>query len=422
MAVVRSTWKAGLSALAFLAAGSAVLAASDHRSGDGSGTNNPDLMPGGFDSGLGGAPGTEPYHPFVNIDWSVGLRGAYTIGPSGGRYETVLTPTLSGSFGGGRWTSSFSATADLVREQDGEPRLSSLSLEGAGTYQLDSVTLASGSAGLSLTQSAADPDGTPTSVAIEPIVTGASLGGEITRQFGRFNLTGRGSFDRSVTGPSTLTDTSTVENADQNVTFYGGGLRLGLEVSPIWSVFADGEIGLERFDQPSKTLLVKLDSTTYALRAGVAGQWTDVLSVESSVGVSLRRFADPGLSDVTATLYDASVTFRPDPTLTLTGAFSTSIDAPGSGSGSARISYEATGEVAYEVNRWLSLRGSVGWNHATFAGSPVVETGYDFGFGADYRVNAHTALTADYTFSHSETTPDPAEDTHVIALGLRLSR
>lgn len=422
MAVVRSTWKAGLSALAILAAGSAVLAASDHRLGDGSGASNPDLLPGGFDGAPSAGPGPEPYHPFVNIDWSIGLRGAYTIGPSGGRYETVLTPTVSGSFDGGRWTSTFSATADLAREQDGEQRLSSIALEGAGTYQLDSVTLASGNASLALSQSAADPDGTPTSVAIEPIVTGASLGGEITRQFGRFNLTGRGSFDRSVTGPSTLTDTSTVDNADQNVTGYGGGLRLGLQVTPIWSVFADGEIGLERFDQPSKTLLVRLDSTTYALKAGVAGQWNDVLSVEGSVGVSLRRFADPGLSDVTATLYDASVTFRPDPTLTLTGAFSTTIDAPGSGGGSARIGYEATGEFAYEVNRWLSLRGSVGWNRATFSGSPVTETGYNFGVGADYRVNAHTALTADYTFSHSETTPDPAEDTHVIALGLRLSR
>lgn len=414
--------RAGL-ALAALASAPVALAASDHDNGDGSFTNNPALIDGTGPLTTEPLALREPYHPAANVDWSLGLRGAYTVDKSGRRMEVQLLPSVSASYDGGRWTWTGSADATLIREEGSQVRLSAIRLATGGDYALDPWTTLSGSANLSLTQAGTSAYNTPANVVAQPIIASGGVDGAVTRRFGKFTLALRGSLDRSVSGPTTLAGAIQQDNADQNTFGAGVGLRLGLALTPIWTVFVDGQADRTVYDAPSKALLVKLDGTTYALKTGVTGQWDDVLTLEGSVGVALRRFDDASIAQVTATLYDAKVVFRPDPTLTLTGSLSSSIDAPGSTSGgSAKVDYAALGEVAYQVNRWLSLRGSAGWRTTTYAGTTTTETGSSFGLGASYQVNAHTSLTADYNFARNETAPNPAEDSHVIALGLRLSR
>lgn len=416
-------WLAGL-ALALCAGAQSAMAASDHRTGDGSDTDNPALRPTyqpQYEAGW--THPSEPYAPSVNIDWSVGLRGAYTSDKQGGRYELQLLPSISASHDGGRWTWNGSASATLVRQQDGQARIAALRLSTGGDYALDPATTLTGNAALSITQASSTAFGTASNVLTQPIVVSGALDGAVSRDLGRITLTLRGSLDRAITGPTTLTDLTQADNASQNSWSYGAGLRVGYEMTPIWTLFADAGAERQVYDRPSQTLLVPLDGTTYTLKTGVTGQWDNVLTLEGSVGVALKRFDAASLSNVQATLFDGRIVFRPDPTWTLTGTVSSSIDAPGSSSpGSARINYAAIGEVAYQVNRWLSLRGSVGWRQATTVGTTTVETGTDLTLGADYRLNAHTALTADYTFSRNQATPNPAEDSHVIGLGIRLSR
>lgn len=410
-------------ALAALASAAPAWAASDHSSGDGSFTNNPAMLsaPGPLSSDPVAL--REPYHPSLNVDWSLGLRGAYTIDRAGGHAEIQLLPSVAASHEGSRWRWTGSADATLVREEDSKVRLSALRLATGGDYALDSLTSLSGAARLSLSQAGVNAYNTPANVLTQPILAGGGLDGTLTRRFGKFTLDLRGSLDRNVSGPTTLVGPVTQDNADQNTTAVGSGLRLGFAATPIWTLFADAQADRTVYDAPSRALLVKLDGTTYSLKTGATGKWHDVLELEGSVGVALRKFDDAGVSDVVATLYDARIVFRPDPTLTLTASLSSSVDAPGTRSGgSARIDYAALGEVEYQVNRWLSLRGSVGWNSASFAGTDVTESGNSLGLSAAYRLNTHTSLTADYAFTRRETTLVPAESTHMIALGLRLSR
>ena len=61
-------------------------------------------------------------------------------------------------------------------------------------------------------------------------------------------------------------------------------------------------------------------------------------------------------------LYDASLTFRPDETLDIRGAFTTNFDAPGADTGgTARHRVRGVADVAYRVNPWLTLRATAGW-------------------------------------------------------------
>ena len=58
----------------------------------------------------------------------------------------------------------------------------------------------------------------------------------------------------------------------------------------------------------------------------------------------------------------------------------------------------------------------------SFAGSVEQEKGHGWGLGADYKVNAHTALSADYGYDHAESTANGVQDAHRVTVGVTLSR
>jgi hypothetical protein len=188
-------------------------------------------------------------------------------------------------------------------------------------------------------------------------------------------------------------------------------------------VFADASIARDMFDRVSGQTTPTADANTYSLRGGVSYDRGTVLNAEASVGVALRRFDNGTSPDVVATLYGASVTYRPTATLALNGSFNTTIAPPGpDSSGTARVQYEALLNASYKVNRIVALRLAANWRTAQFTSSDRNETGYGLGLGLDYLINRDWSFTADYAFDRSETTPDPAEDAHRFTIGLRFSR
>jgi len=86
------------------------------------------------------------------------------------------------------------------------------------------------------------------------------------------------------------------------------------------------------------------------------------------------------------------------------------------------VDYSANADVAYTVNSWLTLRALADWYSTRYAGSTNTETGYGLGAGADYKVNAHTALSADYGYDYAESTVNGVQDAHRVTVGVTLSR
>jgi hypothetical protein len=236
-------------------------------------------------------------------------------------------------------------------------------------------------------------------------------------------LSARATAGRDIYGPTIDATGASIDNTWDNNTSAGGGLRITYPVTPVLAAFADGSASYRYFDAASPTLGAKLDGPTYVGKVGVSYEPNILISAEGSIGVGLRRF-DAGFSDITATLYDAKVTFRPDETLVLDAAFSTELGAPGANDpGTARVTYTATADVAYTINPWLGVRASADWYRAEVAGTGGVETGYGFGAGLDYRVNRQTTVSADYTFSHvAPVAPEPMRDTHKFMVGMTFAK
>jgi hypothetical protein len=397
--------------------------------GDGSETDNLRLLPGVYPAAPVDAlpldfPGLrEPYDPFFKLDWSLALRGGYTKSNDGEQFDVLLAPSVSLDHTGSRSQINFDASAEVDQPVDGQIDVSALRLALSTGYVLDSATTLDANADLSITRDRPDTPGLATGISEAPQTIVGSVDGGVTRQFGRFNVGVTGEVTRSLYGDTTYADGTVIDNSDQDLWTVTGGLRLGFQATPIFEIFTQANLGREMFDRPSSVLLLKPDATNSSVKAGVVGQWSDVLTAEASAGLGLRRFDAASLGEVTSQLYDAKVSFNPDPTWRFTAGLATTVAPPGPDNGGlTKVEYAANADVNYTVNSWLVLRALADWNVSIYDGSDQSETGYGFGVGADYNLNAHTAVTADYGFEQAETVDDDVEENHRVTVGVTVSR
>ena len=415
------TSRSGIAASALALALLAVPAAAGEFNplGDGSDTNNTDLTR-DLTTVCENCRATPPYEwgdPPFDLDWSLGLRGGIRDDGTGAgpTYELIALPSITLRHDTIRGGYDVGLKGELTYDVDGSARIGSITGTAGGEYKFDALTTLAGRGDISVSQD--DPDAP--NVASEPVVVSGSGEASVARDLGAFNVALRGRAGREIYGETVYDDNSTSNNDFQNTTGYGAGVRLGYELTPGLVAFIDTEADYLAYDEPSPSLLVKPDNVTYAGRGGLSAKFNEVLELEGSLGLGYVDFADGSLLDFSAVLYDAKAIFRPDETLTLTGTFSTTVSQPGTTSGAtAKLTYAALGEASYQVNPWLKLRADAQWSEAHYQGIDNDEYKWGFGAGADYLLNEHTDLTADYSFLRTETTPDPATDEHQVTVGV----
>lgn len=412
-----------------LALGGSAMAQSVSTGGDGSDSDNMRLMPGVYPAApvaplsadIGGL--REPYKPYFNIDWSMALRGTYAKTQSDEKFDVILAPSVNLDHTSSRSQLNISASAEIDQPVKDKINVSGLRLGLGMGYSLDSQTTLNGNAALVIARQRPGSSGLASNIVTAPQTIVGSIDAEVTRQFGRLNVGVNGGIERSVYGDSVLTGGITTDNGEQDQWHFDGGLRLGFQASPVFELFTQANVGRDVFDQPSSVLLVKPNATDMAIKAGIAAKWSSVLAAQGSVGVNFRRFDANSLGQVTSRLYDAKLVFTPDPTWRFTAGLTTNITPPGpNGAGTTKLAYDANAEAQYIVNSWLLLRAAADWNSARYEGSAEVENGYGYGFGADYNVSSHTALSADYDFEHAESTSKGPQDSHRVTVGVTISR
>ncbi|MDR3473067.1 MAG: outer membrane beta-barrel protein [Devosia sp.] len=375
-------------------------------------------------SGWSAAPPVESMLPFYDLDWSLGLRGSYIRdSQSGDRYKALALPSVTLTHTSDHFAYHGTADGQFSKTGDGAINVDAARLAIGTALQFDPETSLSSNASLSMTQEDPNSPDVGSNVVETPKEYSGSADSTFKHGFGRFNVSVSGSAGRDIYGSTTLTGGALVDNTGQNNTHGGVGLRLGFQLTPIIELFAEGNATRAVYDAPLASLSTKLDGNLFTVMGGASANWHDRLIASASAGFGVERFDAASLADVRATLYDASLTYKPDSTLTLTGDFTTTMGAPGvTGSGTAKLDYEATASAAYQINDWLGWRASAGWHDTSFAASSGTDTGYTLGVGADYLLSRHAMLSADYGFEHDEVPPAPAQDVHTVTLGLTLKK
>lgn len=359
----------------------------------------------------------------IPLDWSVGLRGTYTNSNGTGTFVPSVLPRFTYTHAGGIATIVVDGSAELAKSPDRDlPTLTSGGLSISGTAPIDSLTSVSAKANIGLSQDLPGTPGLSPSIITPPQVFtgGGELG--VTRQFGKFNLGIGGGVNRTVYGPTDRTDTGLTDNSDQNYWSANANLRLGYQITPILEVFGEGEVQRDIFDLPTASLGLYPNATNRTLRAGVSGKWNNIWSASGSVGIGERVFDEATLGAIRAYLYGASVSYTPDPTVTITAGLETALAPAGADTqGNARIQYTASADAQYVVNSWLRLRASADWSTSELVGTGTTERRFALGTGADYTLNAYTSLNADYGYANTDNSNGNTQ-THQVSLGVTISR
>lgn len=361
--------------------------------------------------------------PGSGIDWSVGLRGSYASNSiTGGKPSLALTPEVSLTLGGESSTTTYGAGSELTVDGTGQARIDDLHAGITSTLRLGSTTTLGGAINGVLTQMDRGDSSLPANTLIAPTVVDGTAQASVTQDMGRFDgkltLDGR----RYMMGATTLNDLSTVDNTHRSYWEGGATLRLGYEITPLSSAFVEGEASVQKFDAPDPTVLAYLDGREYQLRAGLSYTYGSIISAEASVGRGWLDYVDGALTDTQSWVYNGSLTFRPDETVSLTGALETTLDPSTSTPGDTDMGVTLSGNAAYRVNPWLTLRASSAWDRTVTLGTGAASWSLDAGVGVDYRSSRHIVWSADYAYGRDYAPPTPLNDTHTVSVGVRVNR
>ncbi|GHA26952.1 hypothetical protein GCM10007989_23460 [Devosia pacifica] len=371
------------------------------------------------------APGsaTEPTHPPVEIDWSTSLRGSYIKDRDGERFELQAVPRGTLDYQGRRGTLSASGEVTITRQEHEDPQIGAFDIGISGAYALADQTSAEGAASFTMT----NPEATIRDIAdttADPAdtISGTVLG-SVTRQFGKLSVSAEGGAERTVYGETRLADGTNELNGDRNLWSVEGGLRVSYALTPILDVFARGGANRDYFDHPRPENGQFANATGTSFSVGVLGNWDGWMQAEASVGYGKRNFDAIAFEDAESLLYSARLTFNPYEPLTFSAGVDNSFGLPTSDSdATSTVTTNAYADLTYTANSWLRLRAAADVYRTRTMAEDETEKGYGYGVGADYLLNTHTQLTADYGYARAETAGEPAEDRHRVTFGVTLAR
>lgn len=353
--------------------------------------------------------------------YGIALRGAFVHAQGANRYEALLIPNASLRYSGAGTEIRLSGDATLVQGLRREFRIGGATLDGSLAHALGPTTRLGIEGAVALGRD--DPQGldvASSGAVTAPLRLDASLEGALTQQLGLFDLTGTLALDRRERGETRLASGAVLDNSGENRTRFSGGMRLGYALTPLLGVFVAGEAGRDEFDIVDPALGARRSGWTYAARAGASANWQERATLEASIGTGWRTY-DASLPDTRSLLYGLALGYNPDPTLRLRAALDTEI-APGTGSSAASTDYTLSLEAAYKVNQWLGLRGTASGSWSEAQGTGEVTRRYTAGLGADLVLGPHSDFALDYRYGwRNDPSATPREaDEHRVSAGVSL--
>lgn len=331
----------------------------------------------------------------VQSDWSrhelkADLRGNYT------GYSPDQTPSLSRPYFNGK----VDGRVDVTRQ-------TRIELEGRGLISTDNPSSPNLQAGL----------------AELPLY--ATFGGTagIGHRFNRFDLSIKGSAERTVYQESHLTDGSTVSNEDRNYDQYGGTLRGDYEVSLGVTPFVEIGAHTRVHDLETDSSGYQRNSTGLTGVVGTNFELSRLLTGEIAVGYTKRNYEDPRLEPVDGFVGDASLVWTAS-ALTTVKLTAASTVGESTITGVSGVLYRDVAlQVDHAFRRWLigSLKGGFGIDD--YVGSTRVDHRYSLGAALTHKLGRDLWLKGEFRqhWLQSDIAGNGYSES-VFLLGLRLQR
>jgi hypothetical protein len=210
-----------------------------------------------------------------------------------------------------------------------------------------------------------------------------------------------------------------VDNNDRDRWRYGGGLRLGYEVSPRLNLFVQGDYRWVRYDEGKNNR----NNEGYALRAGTGIDITGIIFGEASLGYTGVTYDNSNFSNVNGLSADGSITWNITPLTTLIFTGGAEVQettvSRNDQEASGDLQYVAGVEATHELLRNVLLSANASYIRDDFEGADRTDNTYVLGAGVRYLINRNFSLTADYTFSDRSSDESGADYTrNVFRIGV----
>jgi hypothetical protein len=261
------------------------------------------------------------------------------------------------------------------------------------------------------------PQGAVTPPAVHDGHVLAALGGGAGP--GVFALTGRA--ERTVYENGVTAAGKVIDQGDRTNDLFDGRLRLGYELSPLFTPFIEGELSERLYDRRLDDSGIARSSHDVALRAGFAIKDTPVLSGEIAVGERRETFDDKALATLHALTVDGSLVWSPTALVSLTGKTATSFNPETDPKSSGSVVYDENIDLAYDYRRDATLNWTADVRNEHFQGIGETDWTYQLGINNVWKLNRNLQLTCGYIhewLASNVATRRYADDT--LRVGLRV--
>lgn len=263
----------------------------------------------------------------------------------------------------------------------------------------------------------------PADLARLPIYTTFGGSGGLTHRFNRFEVSAKGSVDRTTYQDSVLTDGTIISNRDRNFNQYTGQLRLSYELTPGMKPFAEGQVDRRAHDLPVDMFGFRRDSYGTTGRVGTTFEFSRLLTGEISVGYLLRTYQDHTLPDLRGLIVDGSLVWTATALTTARLTARSTADEstlPGV-SGVLRRDFGVQFDHAFR--RWLIGMARFGYGLDDYEGSIRQDNRFVAAVGITYKMSRTVQVKGELRQEWLRSNVPGNDYTATVALvGLRLQR
>jgi hypothetical protein len=214
----------------------------------------------------------------------------------------------------------------------------------------------------------------------------------LDQQFGRIDLTLKGTFDRSTYANSELTDGTTASNDWRAFDQYAGILRLGYAIDPGVKPFVEVSGDTRNYDSPVDIFGENRNSTGISGKGGATIAFTDFLTGEMAVGYLERNYPDPALPNIGGLAIDGSLIWLATALTTAKFTATTVANESTLQGVSGSLSRDLSVQVDHAFRTWLVGTAQAGYGNDDYVGLGRDDNRYFASLGLTYKFNREVQL------------------------------
>lgn len=251
-----------------------------------------------------------------------------------------------------------------------------------------------------------------------------TLGGTLgmAQEFGRFGVTVKGTFDRSMYSDAELTNGEYGNFDWRAFDQYGGMVRLAYEVDPGLKPFVEIAANTRIHDSPVDIYGENRNSDGSSAKFGASVNFAGSLIGELAAGYMQRDYVAP-LSNVGGATLDGSLLWLATALTSVKLTATSNINESAANDTSATFSRDVNVEFDHALRTWLVAMAQVGYGHDDYVGLGRVDNRYFAAAGLTYKLSREIQLKGtvreDWLTSNASGAAYTATS---FLLGLRLQR